>query len=296
MESGGGRSGWVISMSTMVRNFTLVYSNFEYKEQMAHKRKEFTENQKAEIFVRDKATCAFSGISLWLLDNGIKSNWQIDWVDHIKPSASGGGAVIENGICASAHFNSKKKNNAHDNIYFVREGILTEHYLEVFGTPPRELIERLKRLKKLESADWFFNRCISGIFVGYDWRCAKEFKGITYKRTDNYWFKSGWNRLQKFHKKKGTETIRDRGLVKKDVPFGTDKLLALEKIETEKVYREWLEENYASYRASYKAFFQYFNLTKVKDRPEFILELEENLLLHPEVKRAIKTHHIVFQQ
>ena len=66
---------------------------------MAHKRKEFTDNQKAEIFVRDAATCGFSGISLWFLDNGIKSNWQVDWVDHIKPSASGGGAEIENGIC-----------------------------------------------------------------------------------------------------------------------------------------------------------------------------------------------------
>ena len=56
---------------------------------MGHKRTEFTENQKAEIFSRDRATCAFSGISLWFLDVGIGSNWQVDWVDHILPSAAG---------------------------------------------------------------------------------------------------------------------------------------------------------------------------------------------------------------
>jgi len=54
---------------------------------MAHKRTEFTDNQKAKIFSRDRATCAFSGISLWFLDLGIRSNWQVDWVDHILPSA-----------------------------------------------------------------------------------------------------------------------------------------------------------------------------------------------------------------
>ncbi len=75
--------------------------------------------------------CAFSGISLWFLDNGIKSNWQVDWVDHIKPSASGGRANISNGICASNLFNAKKRDNSHDNIYFVKNGNLTEPYFSL---------------------------------------------------------------------------------------------------------------------------------------------------------------------
>ncbi len=37
---------------------------------MARPRDEFTDRQKAEIFVRDRALCCFSGKSLWALDYG----------------------------------------------------------------------------------------------------------------------------------------------------------------------------------------------------------------------------------
>jgi hypothetical protein len=125
---------------------------------MAHKRIEFTENQKAQIYSRDRATCAFSGLSLWLLDTGIRPNWDMDWVDHIRPSAAGGDASLGNGICASSTFNAKKRDNTSDNVFFVQFGNITEDYLRVFGVPPSTLIEQLDRLKNLESSDWFFNR------------------------------------------------------------------------------------------------------------------------------------------
>ena len=173
----------------MITTLTVeIIASRKITKQMPHKRKEFTEIKKAKIFVRDRATCAFSAISLWFLDNGIKSNWQVDWVDHIKPSAAGGGAEIENGVCASNLFNAKKKDNSHDNVCFVKDGMLTENYIRIFGKAPDELIERLQRLKNLQVEDWFFNRSISGIFVGYDCRCDKEFRGKDYRRTDSYWF------------------------------------------------------------------------------------------------------------
>lgn len=261
---------------------------------MAHKRKEFTENQKAEIFARDSATCAFSGISLWFLDNGIKSNWQVDWVDHIKPSASGGGADIKNGICASNFFNAKKKDNSHDNVYFVKNGNLTEHYLRTFGKAPESLIERLSRLRNLNKQDWFFNRTISCVFIGFDCRCDKEFKGKYYKRTDEYWFSSGWKRLQKYNKKKGLENLLERGLIKTPLPFGTDKLLKLEEVKTESEFAEWIEEIYPSYRESYKAFFEYFHTVRIENRKQYIMELESKTNLHPEVLEAIKAHNNVY--
>ena len=247
---------------------------------MGHKRQEFTENQKAEIFVRDRATCAFSGISLWFLDNGIKSNWQVDWVDHIKPSATGGRAELENGICASNLFNSKKKDNTHDNIYFVQNGKPTEHYLNIYGTPTEVLIERLKRLKKLQPEDWFFNRSISSVFVGFNCRCDKEFKELNYKRTDEYWFKSAWSRLQKYKKKRGSQSLLERGLIKKPIPFGTSELLKLEFIDNEKDFHEWIEIIYPIYRESYKAFFNYFNLNNPDEKSALIIDLESNINLH----------------
>jgi len=257
---------------------------------MRHKRQEFTENQKAEIFVRDRATCAFSGISLWFLDNGIKSNWQVDWVDHIKPSAQGGGAELENGICASNLFNSKKKDNTSDNIYFVKNGKPTEHYLKVYGTPTKALVERLNRLRNLRPEDWFFNRSISGIFIGFNCRCDNEFKGLSYTRTDKYWFMSAWKRLQKYQKKRGPQSLLERGIVKDPIPFGSPELLMLENINNESDLYEWIEINYPIYRESYKAFFNYFNMDSIQDSNSFILELENNIYLHPDVKKAIKTH------
>lgn len=260
---------------------------------MGHKRAEFTERQKAEIFVRDRATCAFSGISLWFLDGGIKSNWQVDWVDHIKPSASGGGAVLDNGICASNLFNSKKKDNTSDNIYFVKDGSVTEHYLKVFGVPPSSLLERLNRLKELQPEDWFYNRSISGIFIGYNCRCDKEFKGLEYKRTDRYWFKSAWNRLQKYQKKKGQKNLIERGLVKEPIPFGTIELLKLENIVNEKDFYNWIEKNYSTYRESYKSFYIYFKIDNKEERKSFIEELKKNKVVHPDVIQALTVHHQV---
>lgn len=255
-----------------------------------HKRTNFTENQKAEIFARDRATCAFSGISLWLLDAGIRSNWQIDWADHIIPSAAGGEAELANGICASHTFNAKKRNNAADNIYFVRNGEITEHYIKVFGVPSSALVEQLQRLSALEPADWFFNRAVSSVFVGFDWRCDAEFKGKIYKRTDIYWFKSGWKRLQNFHRKRGNQSIIDKGLIKNKCPFGTKELLCLEQITTEKDYLDFIESIYPIYRNSYKALNQYFNLVSYEARLDYAQQVAEMRSLHPEIIKAIKSH------
>ena len=260
---------------------------------MTRKRKEFTDNQKSEIFARDRATCAFSGISLYFLDTGIRSNWQVDWVDHILPSASGGKTGLENGICASNFFNAKKRNNTADNIYFVKNGCITKKYINVFGVPPEKLVEQLNRLKNLKPEDWFFNRCLSSVFVGFDCRLDEEFKGIEYKRKDTYWFKSAWKRLQTYQKKKSSQSIYERGLIKKIAPFGSMELLKVENIINEEDFTIWLENIYPSYRESYKAINSYFKLEKTKQRFLLICELEKTPILNPEVLSALKLHNTI---
>jgi len=257
---------------------------------MAHKRIEFTEAQKAEIYSRDRATCAFSGISLWFLDFGIRSNWQVDWVDHILPSAAGGNADLTNGICASQAFNAKKRDNTADNVYFVQDGRITKKFVEIFGTPSNSLLEQLDRLKSIEPADWYFNRCLSSLFVGFDWRCNVEFNNKTEKRDDMYWFKSAWKRLQLYNKKRQSLNILERGLVKKNPPFGTLKLLELETIVSQDEFFKWIENIYPIYRESYKIMNEYFALDSNGSRRILLEKAKDIKNLHPEVVLSLNAH------
>ena len=63
-------------------------------------RTNFTDRQKAEIYTLDRATCAYSGRNLWLLDHGIDGKYIVDWAEHIKPASKSGKSNLENGVCA----------------------------------------------------------------------------------------------------------------------------------------------------------------------------------------------------
>ena len=160
----------------------------------------------------------------------------------------------------------------------------------MFGAPPKSLVEQLNRLKSLEPADWFFNRSLSSVFVGFDCRCDKEFKGIEYKRNDIFWFKSAWKRLQNYQKKRSSKGIYERGLIKKTYPYGSMELLKAENISTEKEFLIWIESIYPSYRESYKALNKYFSIGADEGRLLFLTELEDVPDLHPEIKKALRLH------
>jgi hypothetical protein len=258
---------------------------------MAHRRTEFTESQKSTIYARDRATCALSGISLWLLDYGIRPNWDMDWVDHIRPSASGGKADIENGVCASSAFNFKKRSNAADNVLFFHRGSITKQFILVYGSPSSEVIERLQRLERLKPIDWFFNRCIANTFIAFSWRCRLELFGIIRKRNDEYWFAAAWKRLQRFLKRKPDASISERGLVKDPPPFGSELLLEAEGVRDKDTYIEWAETIFPIYRANYRLMHRYFAAI---ENPSQSLSIEVDWLtgdaIHPELRAAIDAH------
>ncbi len=257
---------------------------------MAHKRIEFTENQKSQIYARDRATCAFSGLSLWLLDIGIRPNWDMDWVDHIRPSASGGDASLENGICASSTFNAKKRDNTSDNVFFVQFGNITEDYIKVFGVPPKALIEQLSRLKNLEPADWFFNRCIANTYIAFNWRCNLEFNAVKHKRDDLYWLNAAWKRLQIYKKKRNTKNLIERGLVYNPQSFGITELLKAEKINTKDDYFEWIESIYPMYKINYALLNSYLKNKGSDQRTHLINEERNKCGINPELLNAISIH------
>lgn len=256
---------------------------------MAHKRANFSEHQKATLYVRDHATCAFSGLSLWLPDIGIRSNWEMDWADHIRPSARGGKADLSNGVCASSTFNAKKRGNGSDNVFFFHSGKITRDYVECFGTPSADVIEGLERRKNLELCDWYFNRAIANTFIALTWRCSVEFDtGIPLaKRDDTYWLKSAWKRHLSYQRKRPTLSYAERNLCPPKRPHGTAELLELQHVATESQLHDWANMIWPMYHASAVLFHEYDNANSIEHQIELVQKASENTLVSPDVVAAL---------
>ncbi len=218
---------------------------------------EFTNPTKAAIFARDRATCCFSGANLWLLDSPLRTGWQADWADHIKPRSKGGTAAAANGVCASHTFNSKKRNNTADTTYLFRNGHPTYLYYDLFGTPPPEAVQRLKRLASLEIQDWYFNRALKDIFSAFEEKCWKN----GYTRTPRYWFTAAFNRLldyQKFHAKDASlSSLEQRGIVIRATP-AQKILLSLRRVESLATMKRNVLQLHPSYREDSRIWWEYF--------------------------------------
>ncbi len=229
---------------------------------MAHKRTDFSDLQKAQIFVRDRATCCFSGKSLWLLDYGMTPFWEIDWVDHVRPSARGGKAEISNGVCASYTFNVKKRNNGADNNYFFEAGTPTPTYFRFYGPLPKALTYQLDRFSHLEVSDWFFNRCLFNLFLGFTYRCDKKWYGQTRSRTDDYWFKAAWRRLQ-IHQRlvceNQTASMESRKILRKPILPDTKRLLSVRQVETENEFLRFADSLHPTYERNFGLWRSYWD-------------------------------------
>lgn len=224
---------------------------------MAHKRKNFTDSQKAQIFVRDRATCCFSGANLWLLDSPLRPGNETDWVDHVLPSARGGGNDIENGVCASHTYNSKKRHNAADTFYLFKCGLPTAGYYDVFGSVSREQEERLERLSHLKVEDWFLNRAITWAMEALRDRCDREFCKIDYKRDSEYWFSAGYRKLLNFQRVADSRSLEDRGIIDPDNQIVKQWLL-LREVDSRNDFVSVAEELFPVFRENYIAWTEYF--------------------------------------
>ena len=57
---------------------------------MGTPRKNFSDAVRAAAYARDRATCCYSGKSLWIADFGADPHFAIDWAEHYEPAARGG--------------------------------------------------------------------------------------------------------------------------------------------------------------------------------------------------------------
>lgn len=196
-------------------------------------RQEFSDKQKAEIFARDRAVCAFSGKSLWVLDYGVSPTFDIDWVDHIRPAARGGGNSIENGICASSFYNSKKRDNTSDCKFMFREGKPTNHFFYFYEEIPAKIAEHLARFANIEVSDWYFNRALYRFMNGVGSIRSIE-RGKAYKRDAQYYAKSTLKILNQWRSLPASlESISQRGLLPLDLTSDQLALLKVAQIDNQ---------------------------------------------------------------
>ncbi len=188
------------------------------------KRTEFKDSTKAEIFVRDRATCCFSGKSLWILDYGASPTYEIDWADHIKPASKGGESTVENGLCTSYLFNFKKQANSHDNIIFFENGLPTADFYYYFEELPEDIAKNLARFSNLHSSDWYFNRGLFRFINGVGRMVyPKDDNEKKYLRDYKYYAKSALKIFSKWRalvSRENVPSLKQRGII--NSPLNTE--------------------------------------------------------------------------
>ena len=171
-----------------------------------------SDNIRAKVFFRDKGICAFSGLSLWILDYGTPI-WHHDWVDHIKPVSRGGDGALDNLVCASFFHNGKKRNNGADNSYLFRDGEPTDLFFWNHGEVSSEQADLIRRHRALKESDWYLNRALSRVMIAL----RNEWNVVVAVRTPEYWLSAAAKSFEGWRRHGGdasVEAFDRRGLVK----------------------------------------------------------------------------------
>lgn len=164
-------------------------------------RLEFTDKQKAFIYERDKWICAFSWKILWIPHYWASCLWDTDWVDHIKPAMRWWDNSIENWICASSFFNSKKRDNSNDNKFLFKNWEITKYFYIAQWFYTDELFNYLKDFKNIHYSDWYFNRALQNIMISLEHKYNPyDLKWHLMKRDLDFWLKASYKRLNEWKK------------------------------------------------------------------------------------------------
>ena len=219
-------------------------------------RTDFTDAQKAQIFVRDRALCAFSGVSLWLLDSGASGDYPVDWVDHVKPACGGGPSVIDNGICASWLYNCAKGRSPYPGVQLFCKGQPTRQFFLLHHCMKPKQIEHLNRFSKLHVSDWFFNRAIWHITLGLDWLVDSK-RAQPRTRSDVYYSKAALKTISTWRKlaaKEKVPTLEKRGLVPKSMHKDQTLMLSIRECETAEEIADLMRQLLPFHTANQAAF------------------------------------------
>lgn len=255
---------------------------------MPRKRTQFSESDKALIFCRDRATCCFTGACLWILDRGAVRTWLGDWADHEIPVARGGKSKPSNGVCASWKANQRKSANGRDHQYWFREGQATSHFVEEVGLPDTALVERLRRLSHLQPSDWYLNRAIYNLFLGFE----KRYWPDQWERQSEHYFKASlrfltdWNRVVR--KDKDQRSLEARGVLLRPLSNDMRLLLSLRSVESLDDLERIADKVGPIYRANCNAFHAFITAATSRGRQSAIARAATTKLVSSRVVRSMK--------
>jgi hypothetical protein len=265
---------------------------------MKKKNAEFTDTQKAQIYIRDRATCAFSGRSLWNLDFGacpLSNEW--DWADHIKPRSRNGKGKLDNGLCVSSLFNAKKRANGADTFSLLtdlrgkgQDAVPSKDHFEYFGIISSDWLSQLVRLRRIQEKDWFFNRAVCHIINA----CHISFHRLCRKRGPKYYRDSALKKFEAFRDKGGSrQDLEKRGLVQH--PGREDVKILLAMIEEQKLSEfsdklRRLKAIYAENARAMGSFWQAYSTGKLSRMQAQAVKINKNKHITPSVRAAVDSH------
>jgi len=241
-----------------------------------------TDKLRAAVFARDKGICAFSGLSLWMLDYGTAPFGHPDWPDHIVPVSRGGKDTLDNLVCASFFHNRKKLNNTSDRNYLFRNGAPTNMFFQTHGEVSDPQAQLLQRHARIIEADWHFNRALFNIRVALD----DEAYGADVVRGRGYWLASAYKRLSTWRKISDDANVASfgrRGLIR--YPSAPDVKLMLSLATADEprmlsVYRQLLRH----YRANRKVLDRFCHARTDQARMEALIVGRNALATAPLIK------------
>jgi hypothetical protein len=212
------------------------------------RRSNFTEAQKAQLFVLHRATCVYTGEKLWLLDGGATPYFTIDWADHLVPVARGGASTIENGVCASWHYNKKKNASEKKPEFLFFKGKPRALYFKQRSRLPLGVVRDLERLGTLHHSDWYFNRAIFRVLLGVDW--LDNGVGVR-TRDDRYYAAAALKAIRKWRILVARElvpSLEQRKLVPRRPRYDQKLLLALRSVDSIPELRTSMKKLLPTYR------------------------------------------------
>lgn len=217
-------------------------------------RTDFTDKQRAEIFVLDRATCSFSGRSLWIADYGIDPAYHIDWADHMVPASRGGKSVVENGAAASWLYNYLRGNGRQRLLAFHRGLPTAEHTIHI-GEIDLAVAARLHKFRALHVSDWFLNRAMWHIWIAVTLEHERR-QGLKRSRDYSYYARAALKSLTKWrlHAEQGSVTsLEQRGLVPSNADADQLRLLEVRQLTSTTSLVGMMKELFPSYDAAAKA-------------------------------------------
>jgi hypothetical protein len=245
-------------------------------------RTNFTDSQRAEIFVLDRATCSYSGRNQWIADYGIDPSYAIDWADHLQPSSRGGPSTVENGAAASWLVNYLRGNSQQRLLLFHR-GLPTADHAFHGGSIDQIVVANLVRFQRLHASDWFLNRAMWHIWIAMVLQYQRE-TGLKRARDYNYYAGAAlkalnnWRRLAE---RDSITTLEKRRLVVREP--APDQLMLLQARETTSLstITKLMKELYPIYKAS-------ANLIDALSQAEDLSQLDKVVAVAGSEKRVPK--------